>query len=258
MNPISRALRLTHKYWSRLVPGFYHAYALPTGGRVYIDITESPMMFDRITGRYEPNKHRALEFFLGPGDAYIDIGANKGEFAIQAALLVGESGNVVAFEPEAENCAWIRKSIAKSGLDTIVLEEAAVGAEDGYLTLYLGAKSGHHTLLSGADGGERSSVPVRVFSLDTYLQEHQLPNLKAIKIDVEGFEKEVLLGAHQTLSTQDVILFIDIHASRGIDPGEVYEILDGYGYALFNELYPFDMPIDRALKPTAIVAMKKK
>ena len=69
MNPISRALR-QHNVWSRIVPSFYHAYPLPTGGQVYIDITESPMMFDRIVGKDERNKHRALEHFLGQGDAY--------------------------------------------------------------------------------------------------------------------------------------------------------------------------------------------
>lgn len=259
MNIIAKALMKTHSIWSRIVPIFYHAYKLPTGGIVYIDITESPMMFARVIGWFEPQKHRALDFFLNQGDAYFDIGANKGEFAIHAALAIGEKGKVVAFEPEPENCKWIRKSIDKSKMHNIVLEEVAIGEDDGSLNLFIGEKSGWHSLVTSEQNLKKESISVKVHSLDRYLEMNHIPNLKAIKIDVEGFEKEVLLGAHKTLSQhENLVLFIDIHPSHGVKHDEIYEILHRYDFSLYKEIHPFNLPIDRTEKPSEIVAIKNK
>lgn len=259
MRLIAKFLKKTYKIWSRILPSIYRAYKLPTGGTVYIDITESPMMFARVIGDFEPQKHRALDFFLQKGDAFMDIGANKGEFAIHAALAVGNQGKIVAFEPEPVNCSWIKKSIVKSGICNIVVEEAAIGAKDGALNLYIGEKSGWHSLVKSEENLKKDSLKVSVYQLDEYLEKNPLPNLKAIKIDVEGFEKEVLIGAHKTLSLNDnLILFIDIHPDHGVAHDEIYEILHGHGFFLYKERYPFNLPIDREAKPLEIVAIKNK
>jgi FkbM family methyltransferase len=92
----------------------------------------------RVFGDFEKQKHCAIDFFLEKNDAFIDVGGNKGDFAIHAALKVGENGKVVVFEPEPLNCKWIRKSIIKSGVHNVVLEEAALGAEDATKNLFLG------------------------------------------------------------------------------------------------------------------------
>jgi FkbM family methyltransferase len=47
---------------------------------------------------------------------------------------------------------------------------------------------------------KKTSIDVNIYTLDNYLNKHPLPNLKAIKIDVEGSEKEILMGAYNTLS----------------------------------------------------------
>lgn len=259
MGVIAKGLSKTHKYWSCIVPSFYHAYTLPTGGRVFIDITESPMMFARVIGSFETQKHRALDFFLREGDAYIDIGANKGEFAIHAALSVGSHGKIVAFEPEPENCKWIKKSINKSGVHNIVLEEAAIGAENGLLDLFIGEKSGWHSLVRSHKNSKKDSIPVSVYQLDKYLERNPLPNLKAIKIDVEGFEKEVLIGAHKTLRFHStLVLFIDIHPGHGVIHDEIFDILIEHGFALYAEKYPYNFPIDTDSRPSEIVAIKNQ
>jgi FkbM family methyltransferase len=257
MRLLTKILGKTHKIWSRVLPSFYRAYNLPTGGKIYIDITESSMMFARVFGDFEPQKHRALDFFLEKGDAYIDIGANKGEFAIHAALKVGAQGNILAFEPEPENCKWIRKSIEESVIHNITLVEGAVGSENGSLNLYIGEKSGWHSLVNSEHDRVKKSIPVNVYQLDGYLEKMPLPNLKAIKIDVEGFEKEVLIGAYNTLRlNDDLMLFIDIHPSHGVVHDEIYEILHEHGFSLYKEKYPFNLPIDKNSKPLEIVAIK--
>lgn len=247
----------THGLWSRFLPRRHRLYELPTGGRVFIDIAESPMMFARVIGRFEPEKHRGLDFFLAPGDGFLDIGANKGEFAIHAALAVGEEGRVVAFEPEPENCTWIRRSLEQSGVPNVTLEQSAVGAEDGSAELFLGDKSGWHSLVGSGSEAGRKSITVQVRQLDAYLHEHPIANLKAIKIDVEGFEKEVLVGAGETLSRHDdLVLFVDIHPGFGVRHEEIYGILRGHGFSIYQEVYPFDIPVAADARPKEIVAVK--
>lgn len=257
MNHIVKVLRKTHRIWSHVFPRVHRAYRLPTGGKVFIDITESPMMFDRVVGCFEPEKHRAIDFFLHKGDAFIDIGSNKGEFAIHAALKVGGRGSVLAFEPEPENCRWIRKSIRMSGVDNISLVQGAVGAEDGALNLFLGEKSGWHSLVDSECNRRKASIPVSVCRLDRYLEKKPLPNLRAIKIDVEGFEKEVLVGARDTLrQADDLILFVDIHPDHGVVHKSIFSMLHEHGFSIYKEKYPFDDPVDLDLKPFEIVAIK--
>jgi FkbM family methyltransferase len=255
---IARGLQKTYKIWSRILPSKHHAYKLPTGGKVYIDITESIMMFSRVIGTFEPQKHLALDFFLQKSDAFIDIGSNKGEFAIHAALAVGDRGKVVAFEPEPKNCEWIRKSIDKSGTHNVIIEEAAIGEKDGSLNLFIGEKSGWHSLVTSEQNLIKDSIPVSVYRLDKYLEKNPLQNIKVIKIDVEGFEKEVLMGAHKTLEQYDnLVILIDIHPDNGVIHDEIYEILFGHGFSLYKEQYPFNLPIDRGEKPYEIIAIKK-
>jgi FkbM family methyltransferase len=257
MRLISRILAKTYKYWSSILPSFYRAYKLPTGGNVYLDITESPAMFARVIGKYETQKHRALDFFLAKGDAYIDIGANKGEFAIHAALAVGEKGSVLAFEPEPENCKWIRRSIDKSNIQNIVLEQAAVGKAEGSLKLFIGEKSGWHSLVNSEQNLKKESITVSVCSLDNYLEKNPVANLRAIKIDVEGFEREVLLGASKTLNQyNDLIVLVDIHPGHGVRHNEIYDILHGHGFSLYKEEFPFNLPLDETATLLEVVAVK--
>jgi FkbM family methyltransferase len=214
-------------------------------------------MFARKIGTYELQKHRAIDHFLEEGDTFIDIGANKGDFAIHAALKVGATGRVVAFEPEPENFQWLEKGVRESGLNNVTLEKAAVGAVDGALDLILGKESGWHSFVSTKHNQNRPTLPVEVRELDGYLYANPLPRLRAIKIDVEGFEKEVLMGANRTLNgTDELALFIDVHPGHGVKRDDIYGILQSQGYSLRQEKYPFNLPLNQGTKPLAFIALK--
>jgi predicted methyltransferase len=77
-----------------------HQLHVYVGGKIFLDIDESPMMRARIEGTYEPFKTRMVQRLLQPGMTYIDIGTNKGYFALLAARLLNGTGRVLAFEPE--------------------------------------------------------------------------------------------------------------------------------------------------------------
>jgi predicted methyltransferase len=62
-------------------------------------VRESPMMRARALGLYEQTKVQALREYVEPGATFIDIGANKGDFTMLVASIVGPSGGVIAMNP---------------------------------------------------------------------------------------------------------------------------------------------------------------
>jgi FkbM family methyltransferase len=234
---LRRALVRRHGQLSRVLPARYHAYPFP-GGRIYLDLRESPTMLARALGIYEPAKAARLREHLRPGMTFVDVGVNKGDFSLIAARAMGDRGRVLAFEPEPENCTWIRRSVERNGYRCIELLQLALSDEDGEATLYLGERSGWHTLVPGVAGRDQGAITVARRTLDGVLAERGVERVDAIKIDVEGAEMEVLRGATATLGgDHPLLVLLDIHPPLA-DPREVCALLAGHGLSM----HPVDNP----------------
>ena len=203
------------------------------------------MMLARALGLYEPAKMAAVRHFLKPGMTFVDVGGNKGDFALLAAFLTGQSGAVLCFEPERENCQWIHKSIELNGYKNIGLHEVALSDRDGTAPLYLGRKSGWHTLLSGQQRSDAGIILVRTAMLDSILTKLSVGKIDVMKIDVEGAELQVLDGARKTLSANShIVLLLDIHPRMGVNPRQVGSVLTKMGFSLHAMDHPLDGPVE--------------
>jgi FkbM family methyltransferase len=127
----------------------------------------------------------------------VDVGAHVGAWTMR---LAAEFEHVWAIEPCAENLACLRQNVA--ALPNVTIVAAAAGAEEGEATLGLPAEpelnSGMRTL-----GQAGETVPV--FPLDRL----DLPRLDLLKIDVEGFELPVLLGARTLLRRHRPVIVLE-------------------------------------------------
>ena len=254
---MKKLLLKTYKYWSWLLPSIYYPYRL-AGGRVYLDISESRAMLARALGRYERAKQQAVQTLLPEGGTFIDVGVNKGDFTLLAARVVGESGRVLAFEPEPENCRWIAKSVARNAYRNIQLEQLALSDRNGEAELYLGTKSGWHSLVPGGDDQPGKTVQVSIRTLDDFLakQGWERP-VDMIKIDVEGADMQVLRGATRVLAENPgLVLLVDIHPEHGVNPQALCDYLRDRGFAIFREQAPFDIPVTDCGRVGAIVARR--
>lgn len=144
-----------------------------------------------------------------PGDTTVDVGANIGLVTLTLAGLVGSKGRVWSFEPNPALVGLINESLAENGLQHVVVVQCAVGAEDGELLLSIPkGHSGRGSLVRTRNGeaSKQITVPVRTLS---NLIPTDVTDIRLMKIDVEGFEAQVLDGAKALFdrSPPDAVLF---------------------------------------------------
>lgn len=145
-------------------------------------------------------------YTLEAGQTVIDIGANVGVFALFAATR-GKDVRVIAFEPFAENVRWLQRNKARSRTKVKVqLYQEAVTARREVRTLHVAPQQwGAHRLSaestaseSGAAGPPPSgfeAVVVNCVGLDEIMERDNITCCDLLKIDCEGSEYEILLGA---------------------------------------------------------------
>jgi FkbM family methyltransferase len=170
------------------------------------------------SGFYEPHECLVLKKVLREGDVFVDCGANIGLYSLYAAALVGGRGRVLAFEPSPREIARLKENIRLNDFKQIDVFPYALSDTDGTTTFNLAdaQKAGQNTLGTSfgyADTACAEQITVPLRRLDDVCAGEKLPNLRLIKIDVEGAELHVLRGAMHTLKTYRPVLLLEIFPS---------------------------------------------
>ena len=187
------------------------------GFKIYLDIQESSMMAARASERYETTKFKWLQKNLTHKDVFVDVGANKGDFTLLAAM---QCDKVYSVEPHPENIEWLKKSIALNSFMNVDVIEGCATTFSGTVDLGIGSKSGHHSITAPRS----KSIPVRAFRLDDVIPSKHTQLV--VKIDVEGAEKLVLEGMKHIMHNVKAFL-IDVDSG---DLEGVKKYLDGFEF----------------------------
>jgi FkbM family methyltransferase len=156
---------------------------------------------------------------INPGDVVYDIGASLGTHTVYWAQKVGPAGRVVAFEPEPRSYEWLKRNIALNELGNVLAYNIALGKEKGQGALHgYGAMYGTFNL-HGA-GRRASSDVIEIVRGDDFIQQENIPRPAVAKIDVEGFEFDVLQGLQANLS-QKACRFLCLELHPHLWPKEV-------------------------------------
>jgi FkbM family methyltransferase len=146
-----------------------------------------------------PNAISLIPWLLADNSGtFVDAGAHVGTIAVHAALFFKQ---VVAFEPEARNLECLKTNIAQNRLPNIHILPCAVSDQCGASTFYIAdsVDTARNSLIPKTGG---SSVEVQTVTIDSIFS-NQLANhppVSFLKIDVEGFEPQVIKGASSTIS----------------------------------------------------------
>jgi FkbM family methyltransferase len=152
-------------------------------------------------GEYSQGEVAVFEKVLRPGDVAIDVGANIGALTVPMAKLVGDNGNVIAFEASAANVDLLRKNIEQTGCSNVNVMPVAASNKDG--TIPVDKQSALHAY-------SRPDINVGEFHVPcSTIDGLNLPRVKLIKVDVDGHELQVLNGARATIERCKPIIYIE-------------------------------------------------
>lgn len=179
---------------------------------------------------YQKYKHSSdkylyelLRRLVPPDSTVMDIGAHIGSSTIELAKLVGSNGRVLAFEPNPENVERLKANTKRC--PHVEVYPYAVGDRSGTVNLYVSPNLNVDHRMYQTSGEQRVVVPVKqvvlddVFQVDSInvgapyvvpLQQEERCKISFIKIDVQGYEYQTLLGMKQLLSTHRSVVVMEL------------------------------------------------
>ena len=189
-------------------------------------------------GTYEKSESKIMEEEIKVGNIVVDVGANIGLHTLNMARIVGNTGQVFAFEPDPSNFKILEKNVKVNNYQNIILEQKAVGDKHGRTTLYQSDNPGMHRIFPQTKQA-KGQVQVELTSLDKYFIDSNLADkINFIKIDVEGLEFSVLKGMKNILKNNKKIKMIFEFMPKNImeacfTPIELLNYLTSYDLKLF-------------------------
>lgn len=191
------------------------------------------------TGTYEDEINKLIRISLKPGNIALDIGANIGLQSIRMAQCVGINGHVYSFEPLNYLQNKFNKNAGLNRFENITLFPFALSDQSGETSYSIDEhiwNQGTFNLNSKNSGGNAQQIIIKV--ADELSEIQSLSRLDLVKIDVEGFEFQVLKGLKNTLKKhRPRIIFEYDHnywENNGQKMSDCYDFLNSFGYQLYQ------------------------
>ena len=189
----------------------------------------------------DTDQAKELEGFIQhckSGMQFIDIGAHYGLFALAAARYGGATAKVVCVEASPAAAEILRENVSLNAPNGVVqIMNVAMGTEDGKLKMLSTGPAGSDYFVS-APPDRADTILVRQIALATAIKESGISPTH-IKMDVEGFEDDVIRGGIEVLKHFRPTLFLELHGTylreRHRDPAEVLRMLHECGYVRMED-----------------------
>jgi FkbM family methyltransferase len=188
----------------------------------------------------DPAQHAEMNDFVAhcqPGMRLLDVGAHWGIFTLAALRYGGSDVRAVCVEPSPDAVSILRQNLSLNGIaEQVKVVQVAAGATEGHIEM----------LTTGAGGADYLVVPPESRPDSVSIPQSDLTGLcrsldfvpTHVKMDIEGFEEEGLMGAREMLHLYRPVLFLELHGElirrRGRDPQTVLRILRETGYVTWK------------------------
>jgi FkbM family methyltransferase len=186
-------------------------------------------------GSFEPGILKLIRKELKNTDTFLDIGANIGQHSLYASHFCKK---VISFEPLSDIHSQFTKSIYKNRFYNIFLHKLALGSETKELPIYVHQQNvGASSIFTSED--RKLKEYIQVEKLDSFIEKIEIEKVDFMKIDVEGYEWEVLQGAEKVIASQKPKIIIEfspyiynqINHNIGLN---IYKYLKDFGYNIID------------------------
>jgi len=201
----------------------------------FLEVDQHDFLGLTINRSYEPDVTAFLKENVAAGQTAIDLGANIGYFTLLFAQLVGKDGQVVAFEPDPQNCQLLEKNVRANGYTNVTVRREAVADYSGRAPLFLSdVNPGDHSL-TDVDS-KRDTADVDVVTLDSALAQLR-GRVHWIKMDIQGAELAALRGMRSLLESCPALTIVTEFCPRalarfGEDPADLLSLLTQSGFEM--------------------------
>jgi FkbM family methyltransferase len=188
---------------------------------------------------FEANGELLLISLIAPqATEFVDVGANVGDWARHFSRLMPAGGHGLLFEPSPDSATMLRKARASFPC-AVEIVEAALADEDKEGGLFYSEPGSGKTssLVPGFSRPDAVKTVVRVATLDQELQSRGIDRVDFLKIDTEGFDLKVLIGASRSISNRSVGVIQFEYNAPWADAGATLagarEFLETRGYGVY-------------------------
>lgn len=165
---------------------------------------------------WETNIHDQFKKYTKPGTVAVDIGGHIGTHTLNLSRLIGDKGTVHVFEPQTKLFCELKANMHLNGCQNVVYHPLALGTERKEIEIHFPEEAwmaafpkgmineGHGTVRDASDSPEGNrTVMIRLDDLN-------IDNISIMKIDVEGFEMDVIHGGVETIKRSKPTMLVEI------------------------------------------------
>jgi len=232
-------------------------------GKFYV--SPDSALFGRliIYNSYEPDLIEIVKQVLDPQKDIVDVGANIGFYTVLFQKMISKEKKVLAIEPSSKALKRLYQNLSiNECTHNVIIFEGGVSNELGHMELKtINNREEYSTIGSvihpAGNGQPFVTETVKISTVDLLVKEHCLaPGF--IKIDVEGWEPQVLKGMQDTIQNHQPIILLEwdefLLKSNNFNPQDTIHWLESYNYKIFDPIYPGFSPKNNMLCiPTKMV-----
>jgi len=209
------------------------------GVKMHLDIT-NPQTWDlRNNKNYEDDVKKIFLSKIKEGDIVIDVGANIGYFSLLAAKKIGSKGKIFAIEPMKQANNWLKKNLKLNDFKNVEVLEVAIGDKQGTMKMYKKSESSEMIILDPTISKTDLIMcgEINIKTIDNIISQKKIKKVNLLKIDVEGFEYEALLGCKESFKSNKIENIIcEIHTTylknREIDEQDIYSFIQENNFSI--------------------------
>lgn len=234
---------------SILPAGDYPLIARLVGGSVHVQCDRRDTLGLRLFtfGEDEPHLYRLLKIAIaqsaGTTPVFIDAGANLGTLSIRLSRVFGCES--ICFEPQPALAKLLAENAGANGVaDKLHIHQVALSDHEGETAFFINPDHLAESSIRQIGNAQRITVPVR--RLDATISAADWKRTAIMKVDVEGFEKEVFQGATQLFETHRPPIVFEVNqpalGERQLRARDVADALRAAGYTQFHALERYLFP----------------